>query len=305
MKSFLIRLWERIYASDLVLSTVYRRKHRHHRLRIMTPEDTIQYILRNSCSIARFGDGEFGLVLQPDSDLGFQTHCTALSNRLEAVLGNRDSNLLICIPRALETIQGRTKHSRMFWYSWGERNTQHHRIVDRIRQAGNGAYHFGDSQITRSYIAYQNNRQAEHLFSQLRKLWHEKELLIVEGEQTRLGIGNDLFNNAASIKRILCPATNAFDRYDEIVQAVRTVWNGELILLALGPTATVLAADLAAMGMQALDIGHVDIEYEWFLRGAKEPEQIPGKFTNEVAGGNQVDSCHDLNYQSQIAARIS
>ena len=113
-----------------------------------------------------------------------------------------------------------------------------------------------------------------------------------------------LFVNAASIKRILCPATNAFDRIDDIVGAVKEVWNGELILLALGPTATVLAAEFSALGMQALDVGHVDIEYEWFLRGAKGHDQIDGKFTNEASGGNIVAECDDTEYHQQIVCRV-
>lgn len=304
MKKAIITLWEKLYSSDIVLSTVYRRSHRNHRLNIMPPEETIEYILQHKCSIARFGDGEFELVLQPDIDLGFQNRSAALAAKLEAVLGSRDPKLLVCIPLALNTIRGRTKHSRMFWYSWSKRNDQHHRIVDLTRAKGNGSYRFGDSQITRGYLAFQNDQIAEKTFFQMRKLWADRDLMIVEGEKTRLGIGNDLFSNARSIKRVLCPATNAFDRYDAIIDTVRSVWNGELILLALGPTATVLAADLTSLGMQALDIGHVDIEYEWFLRGAKGHEQIPGKFTNEASGGNVVESCDDAQYMQQIIRRV-
>ena len=45
--------------------------------------------------------------------------------------------------------------------------------------------------------------------------------------------------------------------------------NEYLILLALGPTATVMAYNLAQKGYQAIDIGHIDIEYEWYRMGAK------------------------------------
>lgn len=304
MKKTLITLWEKLYVSDFVLSRIYRSRNGAHRLNILSPEETIAHILQHHCSIARFGDGEFELVLQPDRDLGFQSRSAALSARLDSVLGNQNPELLVCIPLALNTIRGRTKHSRMFWYSWSQRSNQHHRIVDLIRAKGKGAYRFGDSQITRGYLAFQDDRLAKRIFTQMRRLWNEQDLLIVEGEKTRLGVGNDLFDNARSIKRVLCPATNAFDRYDDILQAIREIWNGEMILLALGPTATVLAADLADLGMQALDVGHVDIEYEWFLRGARGHDQIPGKFTNEAAGGSQVDACGDPAYLDQIVVRI-
>ena len=51
----------------------------------------------------------------------------------------------------------------------------------------------------------------------------------------------------------------------------------KLILIALGPTATVLSYDLNKLGYQAIDIGHADIEYEWYLRKAKKKIPIKNK----------------------------
>lgn len=69
-------------------------------------------------------------------------------------------------------------------------------------------------------------------------------------------------------------------------------------------TATVLAYDLAKNGYQAIDIGHIDIEYEWMLMGATEKIPVPGKFTNESQGGHDVVQCLDPGYLSQIITRI-
>lgn len=60
-------------------------------------------------------------------------------------------------------------------------------------------------------------------------------------------------------------------------------YNGELVLIALGMTATVLAYDLQTKyNIRALDIGHLDIEYEWFIRGSCERMRIQGKHTAEM-----------------------
>lgn len=164
---------------------------------------------------------------------------------------------------------------------------------------------FGDTQISRPYIAYKNaSRHATHIFAKLKLLWQNKNLLFVEGEQTRLGVGNDLFSNARSVKRIICPAINAFSSYERILEAVKEHWNGELVLLALGPCATVLASDLTEAGIRAIDIGHVDIEYEWFLSGAKGHDKIDGKFTNEADGGNVVTENLNEEYLKQIISRV-
>jgi hypothetical protein len=55
-------------------------------------------------------------------------------------------------------------------------------------------------------------------------------------------------------------------------------------------------------GFQAIDIGNLDVEYEWFLRGSTEKIKIPGKYTSEAKGGRIVDDVQDEKYKSQILA---
>ena len=61
-----------------------------------------------------------------------------------------------------------------------------------------------------------------------------------------------------------------------------------------------LAYDLTVEGYQALDIGHLDLEYEWFLAGKGERTNVPCKYNNETEGGNEVEELHDPVYESQI-----
>lgn len=163
---------------------------------------------------------------------------------------------------------------------------------------------FGDTQISRPYVAYKNSNKVKRIFPELKKIWDGKDVIIVEGSKTRLGIGNDLFDNSLSIKRILAPAKNAFSCYQLILREVVKIYKGELLLLALGPTATVLAYEFSKLNMRALDLGHIDIEYEWFLRGSHGHDAISGKYTNEAEGGDEVDDCLDENYLKEIAVRI-
>lgn len=55
-----------------------------------------------------------------------------------------------------------------------------------------------------------------------------------------------------------------------------------MIICALGMTATVLAYDLSNIGYQAIDLGHIDIEYEWLRMKATSKLPVPGKYTNEA-----------------------
>ena len=132
--------------------------------------------------------------------------------------------------------------------------------------------------------------------------------MIIEGDKSRLGVGNDLFDNMKSIQRVICPAINAFNYYENIINTIKTkVTKDKLILIALGPTATVLAYDLFKLGYRVIDIGHIDIEYEWYLRKAKSRIKINNKFVNE-AGGYQEAFSNDMNYNKyflQILVNIS
>ncbi len=120
--------------------------------------------------------------------------------------------------------------------------------------------------------------------------------------------GNDLFDNAQSIKRILCPASNAFSQYNSILHCVKSMAlsiEDVLILVALGPAATVLAYDLAKDNIQSIDVGHIDIEYEWFKMKAKSKVNIASKAVNEVNGGLATERIDDKKYYESIIAEIN
>lgn len=300
LKRKLVEIYEIFYEQRrrFILRTKYR-------FNIMSPEKTLKYIKENKCSIARFGDGEFDLIFAT-RDLGFQKGSPEFSEALKKALSNKNPNLLLCIPRCMNTIKGCNQHSADFWITWGKRDNHHQKIVNMIRSYAGNKYRFGDSQITRPYIDWESDERAKRTFPMLKSLWEDKEIIIVEGDQTRLGVGNDLFDGAKRVERILAPAIGAFERRNEIKESILKHYHGQLIIMALGPTATILAAEFADMNIQVLDIGNIDIEYEWFLRGAKERIPIPGKFTNEAKDGvgRVFTECKDEKYLSQIIDRV-
>ena len=102
---------------------------------------------------------------------------------------------------------------------------------------------YGDALITRPYIKWRHpHRHAERIYSRLKDIWTGRRLLVVEGNKTRLGVGNDLFAKSLGIRRILAPSTDAFSKYNVILKSVLdSYFQDELVLLALGPTATVLS----------------------------------------------------------------
>lgn len=297
LKRVLVSIYEFIYDKTLVPRVRIK-----HRLNIMTAQKTVEYVIKNKCSVSRYGEGEFNIMFWT-SKIAFQQQDEQLAEKMRNALRNTSDNLLICMPRTMVCDRGYNEKAKTWWRDWSK-NKQARIVPEIVKRTGKN-YIFGDALMTRPYMDLNSKRKSKRIFDSLKRIWNDRDILIVEGDQTRLGVGNDLFANAASIKRILAPAVNAFSCYDDIVESINKHHNGELILLALGPTATVLAADLASESCQAIDIGHIDIEYEWYLSGAKEKKAISGKFTNEVEDGRVVTDCSDEKYLLEIIDRIS
>lgn len=118
-------------------------------------------------------------------------------------------------------------------------------------------------------------------------------MFIVEGAGTRLGIGNDLLDEALSVKRIVCPIKDAFSKYDEILKECLKMPKDSLFIMALGPTATVLAEDLTNNGYRALDIGHF-VPHMKLLMKASKFVHVEGKIVfNEERHMTSLKPCKD------------
>lgn len=139
----------------------------------------------------------------------------------------------------------------------------------------------------------------------MKQLFEGKDLLIVEGTTSRSGVGNDLFDKANSIKRIICPSHNAFSKIKEIREKILEHSEGRLILLMLGPTAKVLAYQLTQQGYRALDLGHIDSEYEWMQMKAETKVQLKHKHTAEFNFDQDIEFIDDEGYNRQIVADLS
>ncbi|MCI9435356.1 MAG: SP_1767 family glycosyltransferase [Bacilli bacterium] len=263
-------------------------------------EETINTIIQRKSSVTRFGDGELALLTQK-SEFSFQEKSDELSRRLKEILTVESENLLVCIPNVFcnQDLSIRTEESKKWW----ENYLLKHRLI--WYKYINRKKKYYSSTFTRNYIAIKDKTSCKNYFLKIMEIWTNRDLLIIEGEYSRFGVGNGLLDKAKSIQRIIAPSENAFNRYNDILEAVKNCnKEGSLILIALGPTATVLAYDLHRIGYQAIDIGHLDIEYEWFLQEATEKKPIKHKYTYEANGIIQTDFFQDNEYENQIICKI-
>lgn len=265
-------------------------------------DETIEEIIQHKKSMARFGDGEFSQIAKVERQK-FQRMDDKLGIRLEEVLHSNHPNMLIAIASNygnLDVYTDFAKNGIREYMTGGNMRKCHMEMLERDRV-------YYDAYISRPYVMYEDNMTdaPKRRFQKLQKIWEGRNVIIVEGAQTRMGVGNDLLEGAKEIKRILAPATSSFDRYDEILAAsLKHGTEDTLFLIAMGPSAGVLAYDLTVEGYQALDIGHLDLEYEWFLVGKGERVPIPYKYNNEVAGDDCAEDLNDPMYEGQILERF-
>lgn len=264
---------------------------------VLSKEETLDMILKKKVSITRYGDGEFD-VIKGGRAGHFQHASPELQKRLKEILHSDHPNLLVCIPKvymdqrkAIYSVQKfitiYMALNRKFFYS--------------ILKTGKV---YGDSFISRPYISFRN-KKIDLFFEKMKQIWTYRDVVIIEGEFSCLGVENDLFDNAKSLQRILCPAKEAFNIYDIILNEAQKISKDKLFILALGPTATLLAYDLTIRGYQALDLGHIDIEYEWFKMGVTRKCPVSGKYVSET-DGHVTPQKHndDRKYRSEIITTL-
>src|SRR6218665_890922 len=259
--------------------------------------ETIDKILEDKCSICRFGDGELIYVSERRS-LPFQKQDDRLRDYFIQILSSEHKNIVIGLPIGYYSLDNLKPAAQLDWraiISWTYPSIRKFLKKDKI---------YYNASMTRLYMDYQDTSHSGEWFQKVRSIWENKDIVLLEGEKSRLGVGNDLFGNANSLKRILGPAHNAFDQFDKLLEFAKAQPKKALIFVAIGPTAKPIVYELALDGFQAIDIGNLDVEYEWYLQGATQKIRIEGKYTSEAVGGRVVADIQNKDYYDQIIAKF-
>lgn len=292
------KIYNKIRNSISYLSTYNHFK----KIEIKSIEETLDEIYIKRKSIGRFGDGEFKWIIMKDQD-SFQKNSKKLSEKLLEVLNSNLDGFLVGLPNQFNNLKHQTIKSKLFWI-----NTIGS-IGKEIISMLNDKKVYYSAIISRIYIGIENKNKTEVLIQKWKKIFYDRDILIVEGNKTRFGYGNDLLEGASSIKRIECPNENAFFYYDEILNNTIEILEENkdaLVIIALGPTATILSYELFKKGFQSIDIGHLDIEFEWYKMKANNKTTVKNKYVNEVENGKEnIDELNDKSYTDEIIKNIS
>lgn len=250
MRRFKLRMKKRMYKLDR------KRWLSENQQDLQAFEDKLLYsmpetlaLVKQGKSLARFGDGE--ITLMDGDDIDFQKADPKLAAELANILKNEDENLLVCLPTMLIACnEYEVNWWLKFWYvRWKE-----------LQQKLSFQHSYGHSMVTRPdfFIMYPDQAAASW-----KAIWHERKVILITGQGSRLNLDHRLFDNAGECQIIYSQAVNAYTDADRVIAGVQqTADQQSLVLIALGPTGTVLAKRFSDLGYQALDIGHITSSYD-------------------------------------------
>lgn len=268
---------------------LYKNKILKNKIRVSSIDETIDRMINSDKSLVRFGDAEISII--EGRTTKFQEYDNQLAHRLSEILRYQNEKIIVGIPDIFDSLELYTKQSKKFWkvHLFFSRKT-YEKYCDSDKTYANAFF-------SRLYYVFEDKENSEKWFRRIREVWKGKDIVLVEGEATHTGVGNDLLCDAGSIERILCPSLNAYLAYEKIKEACLEIEKEKLILLALGNTAKLLTDDLVKAGYRVIDIGNLDLEYEWYLRNAEGKIDIP---KNKIIGKEENLKAGYGEYWSQV-----
>ena len=223
-------------------------------------------------SLARIGDGELGLatgVCVPNN--GCQIADVALGDALKRVLACDNPKCLVALPKSFfyhepSVVSAETEHFATSVFP------DQARSGDYIRYLVSG-YRYLDASMSVVTAHYTVSRKVHYAFyGVFRRLLRGRDVILVTGDMRYADYDRQLLADAgvSSLTLIRVPQQNAWGHYARVKGLLLDLnSSGErLVCLACGPTASVLAYELADR-MQCLDIGHMLADYNRALGGTE------------------------------------
>jgi hypothetical protein len=219
--------------------------------------------LQEGYSIARYGDGEFLLMI--NKNMLYESFDETLKNRLIQVLTQNDNhNLLLGIPIMFfkhDAYASQTINGKRLYKHWN--NNIRLNILNNMHLFNRKEYY--SSFFTQLY-AYSSEENKLYL-NELKKIWNNKNVVLYMNNDVynkTLNIIKLIFSNAIDITHESVPPTNAWSHYTSILNSVKKYNTNTLILVCCGATATIMAYDVSLLGYQIIDFGQFieDIVYE-------------------------------------------
>lgn len=262
-------------------------------IKVHTIEETIDELIHTDKSMIRYGDGEITMIR--GRSLVLQQVEPEIIEGLKRMLWYKHDGMIVTVPEIFDDLSIYRKASRQFW--------RDHLLFSRkvYEKYCNPDREYYNTSVSRFYITMEDKSKSRDWIEGIKQIWRDKDVVVVEGERTHNGVGNDLLDTAKSVERIIGPSSNAYAKLEEIMDCCMEYPKDRLFLVSLGVAAKFLTERLFLEGYRSLDIGHLDMEYEWYLHQAKDKEKIP---KHDIIGEEANKNAGYHEYLAQIKRRI-
>lgn len=251
----LIKFPKRVYRhceSKKYLNGGYEKK-----LSIMTTEETLDLLEKESFSFLRYGDGE--IAIMQGKSIPFQEYQPKLAERLQTMLKAEEKGLKIGIPYYyMHPVHSLNDFTRRFARALPAQRKFLCRNCNRNMT-------YIDTALTQVYQTYQEY-DFEKYYKRMQKLLKDKDVTVVCGEGVLDRLEHQALAVCRSVEYVYAPSMNAYAKYDAILQQILTTDKKRLVCVVLGPTAKVLVYDLHQAGYQAWDMGHYFKDYDAYKK---------------------------------------
>lgn len=200
--------------------------------KVLSERETIQRAI-DGASLARYGDGE--LSLATGGNCISQKGNPEIAAELREILIEVNGNLLPCIPNAF------AKGTKPTWKNYA---------TDKFT-ALYGPREYGSSFVTRPDSAPWIDD--DEYWALVAQIWTDKDVTLITGGKN--GLRESQLHGVGTVREIHGPWTDAYGQLPWLHREIGKAPG--LVLMSLGPCATVLAARLCRAGHQAIDLGHI------------------------------------------------
>lgn len=257
--------------------------------RLLGGLETLERLYERGQSVSRFGDGEMAMVFPRlwARDLHFQTADAALVARLRDLFRRPDPRVLCCYNNTFATHDEipivldfeRSKKSYAYFRTIHRKDDigvlvgrapTYRKWLNRVRSVYSTEV-LGEAMcfFLCNYVEEYKNGSLEKVCAAYRRLMAGRRLLIVAPRRPLHGASfRDLADRRVIVSPrevdfIEIPERNCFSMYKDILDAILAAKRPDAVLVQAGPTATILAAELAIkFNITGYDVGSFNTSLE-------------------------------------------
>lgn len=227
--------------------------------KIKSDMETIEELVNSKKSIIRMGDGEVNMMLGGSSL--FEKANPQITKIFNEIFYKDIPNLLTGTRYDMFRMNTNFLHPKISVYRY-KYLLKNYKKMENLYNYNKTYY---SACFIYPYIIYEEWNH-DRYFDSLRKIWNNKNIVVITGDRVFKKIKYNIFDNAKNIKYIYGPNSGAYEKYNELINLIKQEDKNNILIYALGPCGKLLAYETFKIGYRVLDLGHLIKDYDFYKR---------------------------------------